>query len=48
VKLAIVTATAEELEAHAQQLEMIERESRGKCIWKRLEPVEQAAGPEIS
>lgn len=47
VKLTVVTATAEELEAHAQQLEMIERESRGKCIWKRLEPVAQTAGPEI-
>ena len=38
VKLIVMKATAEELEAHEQQLETIERESKGKCIWKRLEP----------
>jgi DNA polymerase-3 subunit epsilon len=37
LKLVVMTATAEELEAHEQQLEMIERESKGKCIWKKLE-----------
>jgi DNA polymerase-3 subunit epsilon len=37
VKLVVVQATAEELEAHEQQLEMIERESKGKCIWRKLE-----------
>jgi DNA polymerase-3 subunit epsilon len=47
VKLIVMKATAEELEAHEQQLETIERESKGKCIWKRLEVVAQAAGAEI-
>ncbi len=37
LQLIVLAATAEELEAHAQQLESIERESRGKCLWKRLE-----------
>jgi DNA polymerase-3 subunit epsilon len=37
LQLTVLPASAEELEAHAQQLEMIERESKGKCLWKRLE-----------
>ena len=37
LQLIILVATAEELEAHTQQLESIERESKGKCLWKRLE-----------
>jgi len=37
LRLTIQRASVEELEAHAQQLEMIERESKGKCLWKRLE-----------
>ncbi len=37
LQLIVLPATAEELEAHAQQLESIERESRGKCLWKQLE-----------
>ncbi|HEY6044311.1 MAG TPA: DNA polymerase III subunit epsilon [Nitrosospira sp.] len=36
LQLIVLAATAEELEAHAQQLESIERESKGKCLWKRL------------
>ncbi len=35
--LIVLAPGAEELEAHAQQLDMIERESKGKCLWKRLE-----------
>ena len=35
--LVVLAPGAEELEAHAQQLDMIERESKGKCLWKRLE-----------
>jgi DNA polymerase-3 subunit epsilon len=37
LQLVVLAPTAEELEAHVQQLEMIERESKGKCLWKRLE-----------
>lgn len=37
LRLTILPASAEELEAHAQQLELIEHESKGKCLWKRLE-----------
>ncbi|SEO62288.1 DNA polymerase III subunit epsilon [Nitrosovibrio sp. Nv6] len=35
--LVVLPATDEELEAHAKQLESIERESKGKCLWKQLE-----------
>jgi DNA polymerase-3 subunit epsilon len=35
--LIVLPATAEELVAHTRQLEMIEKESKGKCLWKRLE-----------
>ncbi|SFW25861.1 DNA polymerase III subunit epsilon [Nitrosovibrio sp. Nv17] len=35
--LAVLPASAEEQAAHAQQLEMIERESRGRCLWRQLE-----------
>jgi DNA polymerase-3 subunit epsilon len=37
LQLIVLAATAQELEAHAQQLESIERESKGKCLWRRLE-----------
>ena len=37
LKLMVLRASAEELEAHAQQLEKIERESKGACLWLRLE-----------
>jgi len=37
LQLLVLRADAEELEAHAQQLEKIERESKGACLWKRLE-----------
>ena len=37
LQLVVLAPTAEEVEAHAQQLEMIERESKGKCLWKQLE-----------
>jgi len=37
LKLTVLRASAEELEAHAQQLEKIERESKGACLWLRLE-----------
>jgi DNA polymerase-3 subunit epsilon len=38
--LVVLPASAEELEAHARQLEMIEKESKGKCLWMRLDPAE--------
>lgn len=44
LELIVLPATREELEAHAQQLEKIEKESRGKCLWMRLEAVDTASG----
>ena len=44
--LKIVRANAEELEAHAERLEAIDKASGGNCVWKRLaaqgETVEEA------
>jgi DNA polymerase-3 subunit epsilon len=37
LQLVVLPASDDELAAHTQQLEMIERESKGKCLWKRLE-----------
>lgn len=37
LKLMVLRASAEELAAHGQQLEKIERESKGTCLWLRLE-----------
>ncbi len=37
LKLMVLRASTEELAAHAQQLEKIERESKGACLWLRLE-----------
>ena len=37
LQMLVPPASAEELEAHAQQLEKIERESKGACVWLRLE-----------
>jgi DNA polymerase III subunit epsilon len=41
--LVVLAPTEEELEAHMQQLEMIERESKGKCLWKQLEATSDSA-----
>lgn len=38
--LVVLAASEEELKAHAEQLESIERESKGKCLWMRLEAAE--------
>jgi DNA polymerase-3 subunit epsilon len=35
--LIVLPATEEELQTHALQLEVIERESKGKCLWRQLE-----------
>ena len=40
LQLVVLPASIEELEAHARQLEMIEKESKGKCLWMRLDPAE--------
>lgn len=40
LQLVVLSANAEELEAHNRQLEMIEKESKGKCLWRRLDPTE--------
>lgn len=40
LQLVVLHAGAEEMQAHAQQLEMIEKESKGKCLWMRLDSAE--------
>jgi len=37
LNLIVVSATKEELEAHAQQLEAIDKASKGATLWRRLE-----------
>jgi len=37
IELIYLPANAEELELHTQQLEAINRESKGKCLWKHIE-----------
>ncbi len=37
VALLVVTATVEEVSAHEQLLERIQKESKGRCLWKQLE-----------
>ena len=44
--LIVLSATADELEAHTRQLEMIEKESKGKCLWRQLELAETADAAE--
>jgi DNA polymerase-3 subunit epsilon len=41
--LEIVTPSAEELALHREYLDALERESKGRCVWLRLESVEEAA-----
>ena len=46
LQLIVLSASGDELDAHVQQLEMIERESKGACLWKQLESaaMTEAAG----
>ncbi|TFH08612.1 MAG: DNA polymerase III subunit epsilon [Nitrosomonadales bacterium] len=37
LELILLPANPEELEIHTQQLEMIDRESKGMCLWKQIE-----------
>ncbi len=37
-RLTVVRASAEELAAHQRWLDEIDRDSGGRCLWKRLEP----------
>jgi len=37
LQLIVLPANTEELKLHAQQLGMIDRESKGICLWKRIE-----------
>lgn len=37
-RLAVLRASAEELEAHAAMCERIDGESKGRCLWKRAAP----------
>ena len=39
IELLVVRATADELVAHAKQLEDVDKASKGGCLWKKLEPV---------
>ena len=41
--LIVLPATDEEIAAHAQQLADIDKASRGKCLWKKLEVTLAAA-----
>ena len=41
--LIVLLATDEEIAAHAQQLVDIDKASRGKCLWKKLEETPAAA-----
>ena len=37
IELISLPATTEELELHTEQLELIDRESKGACLWKHVE-----------
>jgi len=37
LELVVIPASREELAAHAKQLEAIDKASKGKCLWQRLE-----------
>ncbi|HEY3179947.1 MAG TPA: DNA polymerase III subunit epsilon [Casimicrobiaceae bacterium] len=41
--LELVQPSAEELAAHRDYLEALDRESKGRCVWLRLDGVEEAA-----
>jgi DNA polymerase-3 subunit epsilon len=41
--LELVQPSAEEIEAHREYLEALERESKGRCVWLRLDGMEEAA-----
>ena len=41
--LEVVAPSADELALHREYLEALERESRGRCVWLRLEGVAEAA-----
>lgn len=40
IKTPVIAATAEELEAHQQWLELLEKEAPGKVVWKQLQPAQ--------
>jgi DNA polymerase-3 subunit epsilon len=44
IQLVVLRATAEELAAHHQQLEAIDKTAKAGCVWKRLEVAEVTAG----
>jgi DNA polymerase III subunit epsilon len=46
--LIVLPPTPDELEAHTRQLEMIEKESKGKCLWRRLESEAADAAEEVA
>lgn len=44
----VITASSEELAAHAKRLEQIARKSGKQCLWLELEPAADAAGVQVS
>jgi len=38
-KLRVIEPTSEELEAHFNKLETVDKESNGNCLWKKLEEI---------
>jgi DNA polymerase-3 subunit epsilon len=43
--LKVLVPTAAELAAHAEYLEALDRESKGRCLWRALEAAAPAPGP---
>jgi DNA polymerase III subunit epsilon len=43
VELAVIAATHEELAAHLRQLDDIDKNAKGGCVWKRLEGYSEVA-----
>ena len=43
--LKVLAPTAAELAAHAEYLEALDRESKGRCLWRALEAAAPAPGP---
>jgi DNA polymerase-3 subunit epsilon len=42
-ELIVLSATEEELALHAQQLDDIDKASKGACVWKQFDPAVQVA-----
>jgi len=38
-RLRVIEPTSEELEAHYKKLETVDKESKGNCLWKKMEEI---------